>query len=180
VVYHLPYHQRRLEHSLRTLGFTPSIDLSALLCPPAEGVFRCRVLYDEHGAEVSYHPYTPRRFTTLQAVYDDTVDYPLKFADRSGLDALFERRGTADDVLIVKHGLVTDTTIANVAFFDGKRWLTPAAPLLEGTTRARLLDEGKLTEAEIPLEAALAFGRCAVMNAMVGFVEVGRGIIPPS
>lgn len=180
VVSHLPYHQKRLENSLAKLGFSNRIDLGALLDPPKEGLFRCRVIYDEHGAEVSYHSYAPRCMRSLRAVIDDAVVYDLKYADRSALDRLFALRGEADDVLIVKDGMVTDTTIANVAFFDGTRWLTPETPLLQGTTRARLLEEGLISEAPIFYADIDRYERCAVMNAMVGFVEIENGIIAPS
>jgi 4-amino-4-deoxychorismate lyase len=177
--FHLDYHQQRLERSLRTLGFTPAIDLDKLLQPPKSGLIRCRVIYDRNGAEVSYHSYLPRIFNTLQAVTADTLDYPLKYADRTELDALFAQRGRSQDILIVKKGLVTDTTIANVAFYDGVQWFTPERPLLQGTTRQRLLDEGKLIEREISYRELAGYERVAVMNAMLGFVEVKNGIIPP-
>ena len=45
----------------------------------------------------------------------DEADYRYKSADRSLLDRLFALRGAADDVLIVRRGLITDTSIANVA-----------------------------------------------------------------
>jgi 4-amino-4-deoxychorismate lyase len=178
-VFHLDYHQRRLERSLRTLGFEPAIDLKKLLEPPRKGLIRCRVVYDENGAEVGYHPYVPRLFNTLQAVTADTLEYPLKYADRAELDVLFARRRSSQDILIIKNGLVTDTTIANVAFYDGEQWFTPAEPLLRGTTRQRLLDEGKLREREIAYADLKRYEKIAVMNAMLGFVEVRNGIIAP-
>jgi 4-amino-4-deoxychorismate lyase len=177
--FHLDYHQRRLERSLKTLGFDPHIDLKQLVKPPQNGLIRCRVIYDESGVEVSYHPYMPRLFNTLQAVTADTLDYPLKYAERTALDALFARRGNSQDVLIVKQGLVTDTTIANVAFYEGEQWFTPARPLLLGTTRQRLLDEGRVVEREIAYKELSRYERVAVMNAMLGFVEVRNGIIAP-
>lgn len=178
-VFHLDYHQQRLERSIRSLGFTPGINLETLLNPPQNGLIRCRVIYDENGAEVSYHPYVPRIFNTLQAVAADTLDYPLKYADRRELDSLFEQRGDSQDIVIIKKGVVTDTTIANIAFYDGEQWFTPARPLLQGTTRQRLLDEGKIKEREIGLRHIERYERIAVMNAMLGFVEVKNGIIPP-
>jgi 4-amino-4-deoxychorismate lyase len=100
------------------------------------------------------------------------IDYNLKYADRSALEALKAERPDADDVLIVKNGYVTDTTIANIAFFDGERWLTPATPLLEGTTRARLIDEGVLTPAPIRYDAIDHFKSVALFNALQGFVKM--------
>ena len=46
----------------------------------------------------------------------------------------------------MKQGLLTDTSIANIALSDGTHWYTPAHPLLKGTKRAALLEEGILQE----------------------------------
>jgi len=107
-------------------------------------------------------------------LHDDTIEYAMKYANRERLDALFAQRGDADDVLIIKNGFVTDTTIANIAFFDGKRWLTPASPLLEGTTRQRLLDEAKIVEEEIRIQDVARFKQVALMNAMVDFAIIPK------
>lgn len=178
-LFHLEYHQARMRRTLDAFAVTAEYDLASLLQPPSGGVIRCRVIYDAEGVDVTYHPYPPRRFTTLQAVIDDTIDYPYKYADRRRLEALYERRGASDEIVIVKGGVLTDATIANIALFDGSRWLTPKRPLLPGTTRERLLDEGTLETAEIRLEDLPNFERCALLNAMLGFVEVENGIIPP-
>lgn len=74
---------------------------------------------------------------------------------------------------------MSDTSIANIAFFDGVKWITPNTPLLQGTTRTRLLDEGKIYEAEISLELIPQFKKIALMNAMVGFIELENGILLP-
>lgn len=179
-LFHLEYHRRRMERTLAAFGIPERFDLESLLQPPAEGLIRCRVLYGAEGVAVTYHPYTPRRFVTLQAVVDDTVDYAFKYADRRRLDVLLEQRGSSEEIVIVKNNRLTDATIANIALFDGSRWLTPKQPLLHGTTRERLLEEGKLEEAEITLDMLPAFERCALLNAMLGFVEVENGIIPPN
>lgn len=178
-VHHLDYHQQRLERTMKAFGIRADYRLETLLEPPSEGLIRCRVLYDEETISANYLPYTVRRFRSLQAVVDDDIEYAFKFANRTALDLDYEERGDADDIVIVKNGLLTDTTVANIALFDGSRWLTPKTPLLNGTTRQRLLDEGRLVETDIAAEDLPRFRRCAVMNAMIGFLEVENGIIPP-
>lgn len=175
---HLPYHQQRLAKTLKDLGISPArYDLESLIIPPEKGQFRCRFLYDASGYTVEFHPYTPRRIASLRAVIDDEIDYRLKALDRSRLDALFALRDGCDDVAIFRNGLLTDTTTANIALYDGTRWLTPETPLLEGTTRARLMDEGILSPARLGLEAIASAHKIAVFNALIGFVEVENGII---
>ncbi|MDQ1268165.1 MAG: 4-amino-4-deoxychorismate lyase, partial [Campylobacterota bacterium] len=82
---------------------------------------------------------------------------------------LYAQRGECDDVLIVKNSLISDTTIANIAFFDSRRWVTPRAPLLKGTTRERLLRDGKIFEADIAINDLEKFSHVALMNAMIDF-----------
>ena len=164
-LYHLEYHQKRLESAVGKNLY----DLKSLLSPPKDGLFRCRVVYDMQSVRVSYIPYEKRDIQTLKLVVDDTISYEKKFAQRDSLERLFAKRESADDVLIVKNGLLSDTTIANIALYDGKRWLTPKSPLLEGTTRRRYLDRGKIFEADIAAEDIKSYKKVALMNAMIDF-----------
>lgn len=174
---HLAWHQQRLERTLKRHNIAVSYDLQAHLNPPVSGKWRCRVVYNEHTIHIEYLPYAPRIVTSLRLVEENTIAYADKTTERDALNALHSLRGTADDVIIVQHGLLTDTTIANIACFIDGQWLTPKRPLLEGTARARLLAKGKLVEADITPDAALEAERVAVMNALSGFVEVSGGIL---
>ena len=103
------------------------------------------------------------------------MDYTYKFAERENLDALASQavRSGFDDALIIKSGLVTDTAIANIAFWDGKRWLTPERPLLRGTLRQRLVDAQWLHPVPIAVSDIAAFSHFALMNALSGFYPAG-------
>ena len=177
--YHLQYHQERMDASLHTLGFLNTHILVQLITPPDNHLYRCRVVYDAKTITVDYIPYTKRTQSTLQLVQAHSLDYALKYANRKELDALFTQKKDADDILIIKNGLVTDTSIANIAFFDGTQWLTPKEPLLHGTTRARLLDEKKIIEAAIEPSDLVNYTEFALMNAMIGFNKIKNGIISP-
>lgn len=174
---HLSYHQRRLDETLRTLGIAQTHDLHSLIIPPDNELYRCRFLYGPENVSIEFHRYFPRVITSLKLIHDDILEYPHKYSDRSDLDRLFEQRGTCDDVLIVKEGLLSDTTIANIALFIGGKWVTPEQPLLRGTTRSRLIEEGRLFPAVLKVEDIATASKIALMNAMVGFVEVENGII---
>ena len=100
------------------------------------------------------------------------ADYTYKSCDRSALNALFGQRAGADDVLIVRRGLITDTSIANIALWNGSRWETPEAPLLEGTMRAYLLDEGLITPCAIRPQDLPRYTRVRLFNAMISFGEI--------
>jgi 4-amino-4-deoxychorismate lyase len=178
VIQHLSLHQERLDRAQAALfaDYEP-IDLAGAIRPPSgSGTLKCRILYGQEILDVSYTPYVPRHVRRLKAV-EASLDYAHKFSDREALDALFAARGDADDILIVRDGLVTDTSIANIAFRKGGRWYTPRTPLLRGTTRERLLRSGFLTPRDIPIEEIGAFDAFALMNAMIGFVPVKDGKI---
>ena len=74
-----------------------------------------------------------------------------------------------DEIIIEKEGYLTDTTISNIAFYDGEKWVTPSHPLLPGTMRAKLLDEGFLHKKEIKKEDLKNYSQIALMNSMIGF-----------
>ena len=175
--YHLKYHQARLERSCSALGWRLDYKLHQLIKPPSKALFRCRFVYDEEGYNIEYLPYQAKKIQSLKSIHADTLNYELKYADRSALDELCEEKENADDILIIKDNLLTDTSVANIAFFDGHSWLTPKEPLLKGSTRARLLEKKKLKLADITLEEAKKYKRFALMNAMIGFVEIQDGII---
>ena len=166
---HLSYHQARFERTLRHFGITSHTTLSSVIVPPdATATYRCRILYDTRIRSVEYLPYMPRPMHRFKLVEAD-VDYNFKYADRSTFDELRQRFIGYDDLILVRNGMITDTTIANLAFFDGKRWLTPTQPLLSGTTRARLIDRGEIEPEPVTVDALSSFRGMALMNAMVGF-----------
>ncbi|MRI84137.1 MAG: hypothetical protein C6I00_06925 [Nitratiruptor sp.] len=170
---HLDYHNRRLNTTIaHHFPPQPPIDLANFLVdPPSQGLFRAKVVYTNRIEGVEYSPYTPATITTL-ALVEASIDYPYKYLDRSPIEEFFAKRGEADEIIIVKDGLLTDTSRANIALFDGIKWLTPARPLLPGTTRARLIDAGVLHEADIPVHEIENYQGFALLNAMVGFYEL--------
>ncbi len=168
--HNLHYHQARFDRSRKALfRATTSIELQKHIVPPKEGLYRCRILYMEDIESVEYLPYTPKTVNRLKVVRNDTLEYRYKYADRTPLDAMLEAHPDADEIIIEQNGLLTDTTIANIAFYDGSRWLTPKTPLLEGTMRASLLESGKLRKADIRAHDIARYTHVALMNAMIGF-----------
>jgi 4-amino-4-deoxychorismate lyase len=119
--------------------------------------------------EVTYHPYSKRNIKTLKIIEVDTLEYSQKYENRDTLNYYFEQREDADDILFVKNALVTDTTIANIAFYQDGVWFTPASPLLEGTTRERYLESGVLIPKDIKVEELHNYSQIALLNAMIDF-----------
>lgn len=176
VALNLGLHDRRMNRTRKVFyPDAPPIDLSEFLpdFSMLRGRCKCRVSYARDLIDVEHSPCLPRSFRRLRLVNDDEIDYAHKRADREALNRLFALRGMADDVLIVRNGLLTDTSIANIALFDENRnrWLTPARPLLKGTKREQLLAEGILTESDLRAEQLPEFTRLRLFNALIHWGE---------
>ncbi len=168
-VFNLLYHQKRYESVLKSFGFNDFKNLQDYLRPPFSGTYRCRLTYDEKSIDVTYHEYKKREVKSLKLIYDDTIEYSKKSTSRDAIDKLFEKREKCDDILIIKNSLVCDTSIANIAFYKHGIWYTPSKPLLKGTTRQRLLDDGKIIEKEIKVDDLKNYSKMVLLNAMIDF-----------
>lgn len=169
----LSYHENRLNKTRREFyGFGDLWKLSELITIPdfvTEQPHKCRFAYAENVDNIKWEPYHPRTIAKIQKVYDDTVDYAYKYNDRGNLNFLYEQRKYADDILIIKNGMVTDTNFCNVAFHKNGKWFTPDTPLLPGTQRAFLLDSGIIEETSISEEDIQNFSHIRLFNAMVNW-----------
>ena len=173
-IYNLPYHNRRMNETRRNIfQASDKLDLSDYIHPEAyQDRTKCRVVYEQEIVEVEYAPYAIRPVSSLHIVEDNALCYRYKSTDRDALNRLFVSRGVADDVLIVQDGLLTDTSLCNIALWNGERWLTPSCPLLQGTKRASLMDEGVLFPSEIKVDDLKLYSRIRLFNAMIEFGEI--------
>jgi 4-amino-4-deoxychorismate lyase len=167
------HHEQRMIRSLEMLcGVEEDIILDKFLSElsiPRQGVFKCRIVYDDQTKEVEFIPYKLRKVNTLKIVENDRINYEFKYADRRQIDKLFEDRESCDDILIVKKGEVTDTSSANIVFRRGQEWVTPWSPLLKGTMRQKLIDDNKIIPEKIRLEDITSFQSFKLINAMLEF-----------
>ena len=164
ISYHLDYHNRRIA---RTIAL--NINLQEYILPINDDFLKCKVIYDRYGIlDVMYEPYLKKEIKTFKIIEDNAIDYKFKSTNRSAINNLFEQRGNADEIIIVKDGYITDTSIANIAIFNGENWLTTKKPLLYGTTRERLLDNRELIEKDITVEMLKKAKKIALLNAMIG------------
>ncbi len=168
-IFNLSYHQKRYESVLISLGFSDFKNLKDYLDPPSLGIYRCRAIYNEQTINITYHEYEKKEVNTLKLVYNDIIKYSKKSTLRDAIDNLFQKREECDDILIVKNSLVTDTSIANIALYSEGIWYTPSQPLLCGSTRQRLLDDGKIVEKEIKIQDLEKYSKVALLNAMIDF-----------
>jgi 4-amino-4-deoxychorismate lyase len=170
-IYNLPYHQKRYEKTLNSLGVSQVQDLASVLFPPQNGTLRCRVVYSSSDFSVSYIPYVKRKIRRLKIIHSDSIVYPYKYEDREAIEKLFAKKEECDEIIIVKDSLIKDTSIANIALYSEKeqRWFTPREPLLEGTTRARYIDNGLLFLKDIKVDELQEYSKLALLNAMIDF-----------
>lgn len=163
------YHNWRMNASRTELfNVRSKIRLEKEISIPDEfksGLYRCRILYRNTIEKIEFVPLSPRSFFKLKVIVHAQFDYHLKFADRALLHYLFSQRDDADEIIIIQDGLVTDCTIGNLVFFDGKEWLTPDRPLLKGTQRQALLERKLLLEKRITEKDLFTFKKVGIINA---------------
>ena len=167
---HLDYHWQRMRNSSQHLfpGYQPPDPeelLSRVNAQSLKGTYRWRIVYGPGLLETELLPYNYKPIRYLKLM-ETNIDYPHKFANRASLDSLHNQRGQADDVLLVKDGRITDTTIANIIFIKGGRLYTPNRPLLMGTALCRLLDEGRVTPMAISPDDISQFEAFWLVNAL--------------
>lgn len=173
------YHNMRMNKSRHDLfGCNDSLYIEKVISIPdfsMTGIWKIRIYYDTVIKHIEYELYRKKSIKTLKVVIDDSIDYSYKYVNRSCLTQLFEKRGNADDILIIKNGYVTDSSSANVVFYDGSQWITSSTPLLPGTKRAKLIDEGKIIEKNIKIKDISYFSKISLINA---FLDIGDIVIP--
>lgn len=169
----LDLHQQRLEHAFEAYfpGATPH-DLSRVL-PKLEFQDRhkVRLVYDAEMTDVEFSAYHRRPLQSIRLVTDDSIDYAHKYENRASLEKLFAQRGTADEILIIKNGLVTDSFYANPAFWDGQSWVVPKSCLLNGVRRQHLLRSGRVREVKIGVRDIPSFQKICLINALMDLGE---------
>ena len=134
------------------------------------GKHKFRFEYDSASYQLESEVYQPKSIQTIKLV-EANLDYNFKFIDRSGLQNLLDQ-SQADEIIIVKNGLVTDSSYSNLAFFDGSGWWTPERPLLAGIRRASLLDRGKIKTIKIRIDDLLKYEKVSLVNAMLDLDEL--------
>lgn len=148
-----------------------------------QGIYKCRVVYSSNTEGIEITPYFKRKIKRLKIVNLDTYpflhpgglfDYSFKYEDRSFINSLLKGLDDTTDILIAKNGLITDTSFSNVILFDGKKWITPNAFLLNGVKRRYLLDCGIIEEGMVSVRGLKDFQKISLINAMLepGDIEI--------
>jgi 4-amino-4-deoxychorismate lyase len=185
VFINIDYHFQRMIRTANDFGISRKLILKALENLSAKAFmpnkkFRCKLLYDYDGFDCEFTELENRTVASLKIVFDDLIDYSYKFSDRKMIESLYYNRQDCDDVLIVKNGQITDTSIANILLFDGCSWVTPDSPLLNGTCRQRLIDEGRVEVREVLFNDLKSYSSIMLINALRDFDEDAALLIETS
>jgi len=172
-IFNLDYHNQRIA---RTIGL--NLNLQEYIYPPNNQLLKCKVIYNQYEIiNIDYSIYEVRDIKTFKIIYDDEIEYKYKSTQRKSIDNLYKRKEKADDIIIIKNGLVTDTSIANIAIYQNGTWITPSKPLLLGTTMSRLINENKIKIKNITPKELQNCSKIALLNAMIGFKIIENFII---
>lgn len=167
----LIWHQNRMNESRKSI-FAVSDNISLVdtpfNIPKKSGLVKLRIVYTQAIENISYEKYIPKNPQTFQLI-KSSLEYSHKYLDRSELNYLLKKRNGADEIIIVKDQLITDSSIGNLLFMAAGKWHTPSSPLLPGTMRAKLLESGKIKEKEISAKTLGDYEKVMVINAMNPF-----------
>jgi 4-amino-4-deoxychorismate lyase len=165
------YHDQRIKHSFKTLfGLKCNWKINNIIRLPDEldnETYKCRFEYNETSFKFSFEKYKYRKINSLLLKNDDQIEYDLKYTDRSCFERLKTGCQPDQDILIVKNGLITDTSFSNVCLWDEANWITPKRPLLKGIMRQKLINEDKIVVADIPKNEIRLYKKVVLINAMM-------------
>lgn len=168
-------HEERMNRS-RALLFAGSerLSLAQFLCIPEafkDQKVKCRVTYAREVEKIEYEPYIPRKIRSLKLITDDSIEYAFKMKDRRSLNDLWNQRGDADEILIVKKGQITDTSFTNIVFLKDGTWFTPEFPLLPGTRREDYLQKKLIVPRVIRPDELCFYEEARLINAFLSLEE---------
>lgn len=172
MAHNLEFHQKRINQSLEFLNSTKKINLNHLISKtelPIKGIHKLRISYNTKGViQQSIKSYKTKQIRSVKLVACNSIEYNFKYEDRSTINQLLED-SKADEIIITKDGIITDSSISNILFYDGNNWITPSTPLLEGTQRALLLKRNKIKKVLIKIVDLNKYSEFCFINALNDF-----------
>ena len=175
IFHRIPLHDDRMNRARRHfLGVCAPIFLTQILEVPENlknAKVRCRVTYSDAIENIEYESYIFKKIESLKLVEGDAIDYSFKYKNRDSLNRLLDDRGSQDEILIVRNGLITDTSFTNIIFLQNGYWYTPALPLLHGTRRTEYLFNRKIFPRNIRPEELKYYEEARLINAMRSMEE---------
>ena len=166
-LFNIEYHNKRMNNSRRILfNCNDEIDLSTIIKIPENldnRLYKCRLIYSKEIESIEFVPYVKKNINTIKIVENNFIDYTHKFENRDELNKML-LESNADEIIIIKNNFITDASFANIVFSDGIIFVTPSTPLLKGTKREKLLNEGIIREEELRKNDITKFKFFYLMN----------------
>jgi 4-amino-4-deoxychorismate lyase len=180
-LYNEAYHLQRMQRTLKSFN-SHNFMLDKLPLDDdlkiTNGLYKYKIVYNLDGIiSTSASPYKKRSVEKVYYVSYDNLNYGYKFSDREELKSHNLLLDDHEEVIYVKHGMITDAIYSNVAYWDGTQWFTPKFPLLKGTKRAQLIAEGKIKEVVILKSDLEKYKRISFINALNDLDETTLDII---
>ncbi len=169
-IQNITYHNGRLNKTRKELwAFKDIWNLAEIKIPDlvTNVKHKLRITYSKEIETMQWSVYEPREVFKIKKVYTPKIDYNYKYADRQALTSLFEQREDADEILIIHNSMVSDSFYGNVALFDGEAWFTPNTPLLAGTQRAFLIQNGFIKAKRISESDLKHYTHIRIFNALI-------------
>lgn len=171
------YHQQRMNKTIKDFfGANIFPDLATLISNQnfdKSKLLKCRILYSKGIHEIQFEEYKKKIIKRIKAVECNTIVYNYKYENRNELKALLSAAET-DEIIIIKNGEITDTSYSNLVFEKNNNLLTPANPLLKGTKRQKLIDEGIIREEQVLCDNIKNFDFFYMINSMLELEESNR------
>ena len=151
----LRFHQARFDHTrLAHFGLQDPVDLQKLiecLVIPSAGIFKIRIIYAQEVQSVTVEPYVNKEIQRFFLKPAGDIDYRFKYADRSWIDKVTSSLPDASEVIFVRDGQISDTSIHNILFYDTEEntWIAPEATLLQGVCLTYLRTQGFVRQRQI-------------------------------
>ncbi|MEI6347572.1 MAG: aminotransferase class IV [Bacteroidota bacterium] len=167
-------HQQRMDISYLSLfKNTNPFNLSELIKYeniPSEGLFKWKILYGCSNYKTIVDRYEPRQINKVKFVHvDSNFDYTFKYSNRVQIDELRDINSEYDEIIMVKNGYLTDSSIANLVLKQKDKLYTPNTPLLEGTQRKYLIMKDRIIEKQILYKDLGDFEGVFFINSMLPF-----------
>ena len=171
----LGFHQLRVNKTLKAFDASNhSIELASIvqqLVLPADGLFKLKISYDLNGNyQSAFTPYQYKQIQNFALVDIKEQSYDYKFSNRDWINEALIQSGK-DEIMMHDGGLIKDCSYTNIVFYDGVNWYTPAVPLLEGTQRAKLIEEGIIQPKALYVQDIPNFKQFKCINAMIGWED---------
>lgn len=175
-VYNIKYHNFRCNETRKEkYGSLDQLHLRKYIDIPNEyhsGLVKCRILYNDAVQKVEFSHYRPIPIRSLKLVNIGDFQYSYKHMDRSMIEKMYEKRGAADDILMVRNNLITDTQYANIALYQNGKWFTPKTPLLPGTRRHQLIEKKILFPKNISISELPNYSKISLFNALIPLGDI--------